>query len=161
MTTSVLRPIRAQDKDLLTRFHDRLSTETRYRRYHGAKGALSSRELVYLTEIDGHDHVAVVADRGDGELAAVARVVSAGDGTAEVAVVVADDCRGRGYGARVVEAAMRRYRARHPGAVIVANVQTDNRRALALFRGRLGGEVVAYEDGVAVIRMPDRSLLGS
>src|SRR5918997_6737599 len=98
---SSLRPITAHDKDRLTRFHSRLSAESRYRRYHGAKGALTRRELAYLTEIDQHDHVAVVAERGDGELGAVARVVSNGDGTAEVAVVVADDCRGLGVGGGV------------------------------------------------------------
>jgi ribosomal protein S18 acetylase RimI-like enzyme len=150
-----LRPIDSLDKDRLTRFHARLSTDTRYRRYHGAKGALTRRELIYLTEIDQHDHVAVVAECGDGELGAVARVVSNGDGTAEVAVVVADDCRGLGLGAGVVQEAVSRYAAHGSGDDVLANVQSDNIAAMSLFCRRLGGQPIRYEDGVAIVRLPD------
>jgi ribosomal protein S18 acetylase RimI-like enzyme len=149
-----LRPIGSEDKDRLTRFHSRLSIESRYRRYHGAKGALTRRELIYLTEIDGRDHVAVVAERGDGELGAVARVVSNGDGTAEVAVVVADDCQGMGFGAKVVQAAVCRYAAHGTGDTVLANVQSDNVPAMRLFCQRLGGQPLRYEDGVAIVRLP-------
>jgi ribosomal protein S18 acetylase RimI-like enzyme len=154
MDMSSLREIGAMDKDRLTRFHSRLSAEARYRRYHGAKGALTGRELIYLTEIDGHDHVAVVAEDGDGVLGAVARVVSNGDGTAEVAVVVADDSRGRGLGGGVVRAAVRRYVSGSPGDVVLAHVQQDNRAAMRLFVDRLGGRPIRYEDGVAIVRLP-------
>lgn len=149
-----LRSIEAADKARLARFHSRLSPESRYRRYHGAKGALSRRELAYLTEIDGTDHVAVVAERPDGELGAIARVVSNGDGTAEVAVVVADDCRGQGLGGEVVRAAVARYAVQHAGEEVLANVQGDNRQAMRLFVRDLGGRPVRYEDGVAVVRVP-------
>ena len=149
-----LRPIDAQDKDRLARFHSRLSAESRYRRYHGAKGALTGKELAYLTEIDQRDHVAVVADRGDGELGAVARVVSNGDGTAEVAVVVADDCRGRGFGASSVAAALGQYAGHRAGDTVIAHVQSDNHPAMRLFVDRLGGRPVRYEDGVALVRLP-------
>lgn len=151
----LLRPIDPHDKTTLARFHSRLSEETRYRRYHGAKGSLSTRELVYFTEIDQHDHIAVVAVRADGEFAAVSRIVANGDGTAEIAVVVADDCRGKGYGLDVVEASLRAYRRERPGEPILAHVQTDNRKALRLFVDRLGGRLDRYEDGVAIIRLPD------
>jgi acetyltransferase len=149
-----LRPITATDKARLTRFHSRLSADTRYRRYHGAKGALTRRELSYLTEVDDDAHVAVVAPRPDGELGAVARVVSNGDGTAEVAVVVADDCRGLGLGESVVSAAVSRYAAQNESDQVVAHVQTDNRPAMRLFVERLGGRPVRYEDGVAIVRLP-------
>lgn len=150
---SSLRPISAKDKDRLTRFHSRLSAESRYRRYHGAKGELTRRELAYLTEIDQRDHVAIVAERSDGELGAVARVVSNGDGTAEVAVVVADDCRGLGFGESAVAAALERYAVARAGEPVLAHVQTDNRPAMRLFVGRLGGRPVRYEDGVAVVSL--------
>ena len=152
-----LRPITSSDKDRLTRFHSRLSDETRYRRYHGAKGALTRAELTYLTEIDQHDHVAVVADRGDGELGAVARVVSNGDGTAEVAVVVADDCRGLGVGEDVVAEALERYAEHRAGDRVLAHVQGDNRAAMRLFVERLGGRTLRYEDGIAVVGLPSRA----
>ena len=151
---SSLRLISAQDKDRLTRFHSRLSAESRYRRYHGAKGELTRHELAYLTEIDQRSHVAVVAERGDGEIGAVARVVSNGDGTAEVAVVVADDCRGRGLGESAVAAALDRYAACGENDPVLAHVQTDNRPAMRLFVERLGGRAVSYRSGVAVVRLP-------
>jgi ribosomal protein S18 acetylase RimI-like enzyme len=151
---SSLRPITADDKDRLTRFHSRLSADTRYRRYHGAKGALTRRELSYLTEVDDRDHVAVVAARPDGELGAVARVVTDGDGAAEVAVVVADDCRGLGLGESVVAEALARYASHRPAGEVVAHVQTDNRPAMRLFLERLGGEAVRYDEGVAIVRLP-------
>jgi ribosomal protein S18 acetylase RimI-like enzyme len=152
--SSPLRLISSTDKDRLTRFHSRLSADTRYRRYHGAKGELTRRELSYLTEVDGRDHVAVVASRADGELGAVARVVSNGDGTAEVAVVVADDCRGLGLGESVVSAAVRRYAEHRDADHVLAHVQTDNRPAMRLFVERLGGRAVRYEEGVAIVRLP-------
>lgn len=151
---ATLRPIGPHDKDRLVRFHSRLSDDSRYRRYHGSKGELSGRELIYLTEVDGRDHVAVVANRGDGELGAVARVVSNGDGTAEVAVVVADDCRGRGFGEEVVSAALQRYATARDGDRVIAHVQTDNAPAMRLFVDRLGGRTTRYEDGVALIDLP-------
>jgi ribosomal protein S18 acetylase RimI-like enzyme len=150
-----IRPIDAEDKDRLTRFHGRLSDETRYRRYHAAKGGLSRRELVYLTEVDGREHVAVVALCANGEMGAVARVVSNGDGTAEVAVVVADDCRGLGLGAGVVREAIDLYaESALDDVAVFANVQSDNAAAMTLFRERLGGRPVRYEDGVAIIQVP-------
>ena len=151
---SLLRPIGAEDKDRLARFHSRLSADTRYRRYHGAKGELTGRDLVYLTEIDGRAHVAVVAERGDGERGGIARVVSNGDGTAEVAVVVADDCRGEGIGESVVAEAIERYTAHRADDDVLAHVQGDNRAALRLFVRRLGGRAIRYEDGVAIVRVP-------
>jgi ribosomal protein S18 acetylase RimI-like enzyme len=151
---SALRPIGAQDKDRLARFHSRLSAESRYRRYHGAKGELTRRELQYLTEVDGLDHVAVVAERRDGELGGVARVVSNGDGTAEVAVVVADDCRGEGLGESVVAEAIERYAENRADHRVFAHVQTDNRAAMRLFLEQLGGSAVRYADGVAIVRVP-------
>lgn len=136
------------------RFHARLSEETRYLRYHGAKGDLTGPELAYLTEVDQREHVAVVAEREDGELGAIARVVSNGDGTAEVAVVVADDCRGHGLGAAAVREAVRRHAIEGPGDEVHAVVQTVNAPAVSLFVDRLGGEAVHAEAGVAIVRLP-------
>jgi acetyltransferase len=138
-----LRDIRSNDKAALTRFHRRLSADTRYRRYHAAKGELSKSDLRYLTEVDGHHHVALVAEvapvHGDGavaELAGVARIVEdpARPGEAEVAIVVRDDAHGHGLGADLVTGVLRR--GREEGMrVAVAQVQADNHRALRLFQG--------------------------
>jgi ribosomal protein S18 acetylase RimI-like enzyme len=132
-----LRDIRPSDKTALTRFHARLSPETRYRRYHAVKGDLTRGDLRYLTEVDGHTHVALVALDEDQELRAVARAVGPLDDdpqVAELAVVVADDDQADGVGRELVTAVLRR--ARDEGyRRIVLEVQADNYRALRFFQG--------------------------
>lgn len=132
-----LRDITPRDKPALARFHRRLSDDTRYRRYHAAKGDLTSSDLKYLTELDPAQHVAVVAEepRTD-DLAGVARVVAdpAHPGEAEVAIVIRDDVHGHGLGRDLVQAVLNR--AAGVGAsTVVAQVQADNHRALRLFQG--------------------------
>src|SRR4051812_50230040 len=60
-TRLLVRPIRADDKRLLSKAFARLSPETVHKRFLGPKKRLSTAELKYLTEIDGSDHAAVVA----------------------------------------------------------------------------------------------------
>src|SRR4051812_50126616 len=60
-TQLLVRPIRADDKRLLSKAFARLSPETVHKRFLGPKKRLSTAELKYLTEIDGSDHAAVVA----------------------------------------------------------------------------------------------------
>lgn len=138
VTAVALRPIRPQDKPALVSFHARLSADTRYRRYHAAKGDLTSRDLRYLTDVDGHHHVALVAhpsDRPD-HLLGVARAVAnpADPSEAEIAIVVADDAHGQGIGADLIEHVIAR--ARQEGVTrVVAQVQGDNHRAMRLFQG--------------------------
>ena len=150
-----LRDIRSDDKAALTRFHRRLSEDTRYRRYHAAKGDLTTRDLRYLTEVDGHHHVALVAEVSppelDGvvgpvadfvhrpsavELAGVARMVAdpGNPGEGEVAIVVRDDVHGHGLGVELIEGVLARGR-REGMRTAVAQVQADNHRALRLFQG--------------------------
>ena len=94
-----IRPIRPDDKDRLEAGIRALSEETIHRRFLAAKPRLSGSELRYLTEVDGHDHIALVAiSMASGRLVAVARCVRVSPGTAEWAVVVADELQGRGLG---------------------------------------------------------------
>ncbi|MGI8922028.1 MAG: GNAT family N-acetyltransferase [Solirubrobacteraceae bacterium] len=97
-----IRPIRADDGVRLRASHARLSPESRYRRFLGAKPTLTESDARYLVEVDGRDHVALVAtaavDGADGEIIAVARFVRLPDepDTAEFALVVADAYQRRG-----------------------------------------------------------------
>jgi acetyltransferase len=97
-----IRPIRSQDKPLLTDGLKRLSEESRYKRFLGPKHKFTAAELRYLTEVDGVDHVAYVALRGDAptELIAVGRMVRSRSypQAAEIAVTVCDDWQARGIG---------------------------------------------------------------
>jgi RimJ/RimL family protein N-acetyltransferase len=97
-----VRPIRPDDKPLLAVGLHRLSPETVEKRFLAPKTSFTRSELRYLTEVDGHDHVAYVAsEAGDpAGLVAVARLVRlAGQPRdAEAAIVVADPFQGRGLG---------------------------------------------------------------
>ncbi len=136
-----IRPIEASDKAALQRFHARLSSDARYRRYHGVKGDLTAAELTFLTETDEVTHVARVAIDTHGEIDAVARVV---DG--EIAVVVADGRRRSGLGQRVAAAVLGAFREQGRGGEITAWVQPDNGRALRMFQ-RLGARRSASPPG--------------
>ncbi|HYM56901.1 MAG TPA: GNAT family N-acetyltransferase [Solirubrobacteraceae bacterium] len=100
-----LRPVEPADKARLTVALGRLSDETVRRRFLAAKLRFSSDELRYLTEVDGHDHLAIVAVLADDPetIVGVARCVRLLEApvTAEFAIVVADDLQGRGLGTRL------------------------------------------------------------
>jgi len=101
-TDVLVRPIAAEDKPLLAAGLRRLSPETAFRRFLSPKVSFSAAELRYLTEVDGHDHIALVAVRAEdpSNLIAVARCVRTTPGDmAELAIVVGDPWQGLGLGA--------------------------------------------------------------
>ena len=108
-----LRPIRPDDRAGLAEAVSRMSPESRYRRFFSAGTTLSQAELRYLTDIDHHDHEALVAvepetRRGIG----VARFVRLDDPkAAELALAVADDWQGRGLGTLLLTRLTERARA--------------------------------------------------
>jgi RimJ/RimL family protein N-acetyltransferase len=110
-TEVVIRPIRADDGEKLKAAHARLSPESRYRRFLGAKPQLTEAEARYLVEIDGSDHHALVATlvgELDGELepiVAVARYIRlpADPQAAEFAIVVADSLQRQGLAAELLD----------------------------------------------------------
>ena len=102
------------DRDLLLRGFDRLSPDSRYRRFLVPVAELSEATVRYLTEIDHHDHEAMIAlDEQAGEGIGVARYVRDPDhpDVAEVAVTVIDDWQGRGLGTLLLEVISARARA--------------------------------------------------
>jgi len=56
-----VRPIEPWDKDLLRRTLERMSDDSRYRRFFAPVGTVREADLAYLTEVDHHDHEALVA----------------------------------------------------------------------------------------------------
>ncbi len=108
-----IRAIAPEDKAGMLEAFDRLSDASRYRRFLAPHGRLSSDEVRYLTEVDHHDHEALVAvepvsQRGAG----VARFVRSAEdpSLAEIAVAVTDDWQGRGVGSQLVAALVDRAR---------------------------------------------------
>ena len=71
-----LRQGRSSDRALLLRGFERLSPESRYRRFLAAMPELSEANVRHLTEIDHHGHEAIIAlDEETGEGIGVARYV--------------------------------------------------------------------------------------
>jgi RimJ/RimL family protein N-acetyltransferase len=131
----LVRPVRPDDKQRIRHAFDRLSPETRYRRFFAPLRSLSEQDLHYLTEVDHHDHEALAAvNPENGMIVGVARYVRADDpGEAEVAVVVGDPWQGRGVATALLQRLVAR--AREEGIDhFVALVMSNNTEALELFR---------------------------
>jgi RimJ/RimL family protein N-acetyltransferase len=104
----LIRPIRADDKRMLEDGLRQLSAESVHRRFLTPKRGFSRTELRYLTEVDGRDHVALVAEDSRQpvrRMIAVGRFVRLHQDpeAAEVAIVVADDWQRRGVGSALTE----------------------------------------------------------
>ena len=126
--TVIVRPIRASDRDLLLDGFERLSPQSRYRRFLAPMEDLSEPMLRYLTEVDHHDHEAIGAiDPVSGHGIGIARYVRLEDrpDAAEAAVTVADDWQGRGLGTLLLGALADRARDEgirtFTGVILAAN----------------------------------------
>ncbi len=127
-----LRPIRPEDDERLTEFHERLSVRSVYRRFFFVHPRLSAAETQHFTHVDYVNRLALVVE-DDGRLVAVGRYDrSPGTADAEVAFVVADEFQHHGLGTilleHLAEAALR-------NGITAFEAQTlaENRDMLAVF----------------------------
>jgi RimJ/RimL family protein N-acetyltransferase len=135
-TRVVIRPITPQDRAEIAAAVRHLSPESRYKRFLGGLDALDERTLRYLTEIDHHDHEALVAfDAADGHGVGVARYARTPGGSeaAELAVVVADAWQGQGLGTLLVRKVIDRARDEGIGR-LTALVLATNAEMLDLLK---------------------------
>src|SRR5918992_6187481 len=149
-----LRHIRPDDKENLETALARLSPESRHKRFLAPKPRFNAAELRYLTEIDGFDHVAILAVlAGDPDaIVGVGRFVRLRDlpDTAEVAIVVGDAFQGQGLGRELGRRIADEARARDVRR-FTATLLGDNVAAHRLFHSisdRLEGRV---EGGTRVL----------
>lgn len=108
-----VRPIDPRDKTALRDAFERLSLQSRYERFLSPLDHLSAAMLRYFTEVDHHDHEALVAcDPDTARLIGVARYVREEDDPtiAEAAITVADDWHGRGVGTALLHVLAERAR---------------------------------------------------
>jgi RimJ/RimL family protein N-acetyltransferase len=133
-TEILIRPIRPDDREELAAGLRRLSPESRYRRFFTPTNELSASELSYLTEVDHHDHEALVAlEPASGHGIGVARFVRSAEDpeVAEVAVAVADSWQNRGVATALLGRLTQR--AREEGVKrFSAEILADNRPMLEL-----------------------------
>src|SRR5205085_11971282 len=100
-----LRLLRPSDRDALVAGFKLLSPEWRYRRFFTPTPRLSEEMLRRLIDTDDENHLAIVAERMDGntpsgEGLGIARFIRFADApdTAEAAIVVLDSIQRRGLG---------------------------------------------------------------
>jgi RimJ/RimL family protein N-acetyltransferase len=147
---AVMRPVSPADKPLFAAAYERLSLESRRRRFLAAPSRLTAEDLRYFTEADHQRHVALIAlDAETGEMVADARYVRLpGErDCAEVATFVADEWQRRGLATALLTELTNR--ARENGLRrFTALVSADNRVVLealekqgARHKGTSGGEV--------------------
>lgn len=125
-----VRSIRPDDGPRLQAAYDRLSPESKYRRFLAPKPHLTASDTRYLVQVDGSDHVAIVASPvGDPEsLIGVARFVRLPEDPecAEFAVVVGDPYQREGLATelagRLAQAAIERGIARFRATMLAENV---------------------------------------
>ena len=148
-----VRPIEAGDRDALGAAFERLSDESRYRRFLGPVERLGPSMLSYLTEVDHRDHEALAAFDPGGDLVGVGRYVREGAGaTAEAAVTVADEWQNRGLGTALT--ALLAERALDEGiGTFTASMLAQNRDMLDLLASVGSVQVTGREGGTVEVEV--------
>jgi GNAT superfamily N-acetyltransferase len=151
----LVRPVRPDDKRGMVQAFERMSPDSRYRRFFSPTPRLTDRQLRYLTEVDHHGHEALLGvDPRTGNGLGVGRFVrSSEDPTvAEVAVVVVDDWQGRGLATTLLHDLSAR--ARQEGIKhFSASVLARNEEALDLFRHVADARVTGTDHGIVELIM--------
>ena len=154
-----LRFIDPSDRALLADGLARLSPQSRHQRFLVPKSSFSDAELSYLTEVDGRDHVAIVAVLEDepSQLVAVGRFVRDPQrpDEAEVAITVGDPLQGMGLGRTIGIAladiaratGIRRFTASLLGTNVAAHrlFRAISRRVQTQYGGGLADLVIELE----------------
>src|SRR3954463_1268976 len=131
----IVRPVRPGGRGLFVAGFERMSGESRYRRFMSHKKKLSERELDFFTRLDHDLHEAIGAiDAATGGAAGGARLHPRADDpqVAEAAVTVVDDWQGKGLGGLLLQRLTARAReldVKH----FEASLFTTNKAMLRLF----------------------------
>jgi acetyltransferase len=106
---ATIRPIRPDDAPALESFYEALSDESRRLRFFACTRGLSHPQATQFCCTD-HDHregfVAVVEQEGSTRIVGHVCLEPARDGSAEIAIAVADEQQGRGIGRTLMGAAV-------------------------------------------------------
>lgn len=156
----LLRSIRPSDRERVVAGLRRLSPASRYLRFHAAVQELSDTQLDYLTQVDHHDHEAIVAlDLTDLDVpgVGVARYIREPyePTVAEAAITVADEYHGQGAGTILLGALAAR--AREAGIEVFRNYVLAGNHAMLEVFDHLGAERKLEAEGLwrVDLRVPD------
>jgi hypothetical protein len=160
--TVVLRHIQPSDAEEVRRGFRALSPESRYRRFFTGVSDLDDAALAYLVNVDGEDHVAIVAtaesldlktERGVG----VARFVRSKDDptVAEAAVTVVDDMQRLGLGTLMTKTLARAANERGIEKFRCEVLESNDVVVAALVSA--GGAIVERANGTVVLDVPVQS----
>jgi RimJ/RimL family protein N-acetyltransferase len=148
-----IRPIHRADREALALAFERLSDESRYRRFLAPKSRLTERELDHLAYVDHVTHEVLVAVGPEGEIAGEARYAPwpGRPGVADFAVTIADEWQGRGLGTQLARQLLDV--ARHNGiTLLTTSALWENEGARRLLR-RLGFRPCGSEGAVLDFRL--------
>ncbi len=146
-----IRPIRPDDRERLQLSHERLSEQSRYRRFMTSKPTLSTADANYLVDIDGRDHYALVATIAEPEgetIIGVARYIRLPrhPEVAEFAIVVGDAWQRQGIAnqllSRLAAAAVARGVQR-----FTATIFADNLPIRRLIERLAAGPIIRSREG--------------
>jgi acetate---CoA ligase (ADP-forming) len=157
----LVRAIRPDDKERLVDLFRRMSPRSIRHRFMGAKTNLSRDELAYLTEVDFHAHVALVAISrrgGQDRIAGVGRYVwtdRRGEKPAEAAFAVGDADQGRGIGTILLEH-LAAIAAAHGVAWFQADVEADNGPMMDVFEDSGFAVGRSLDSGIFHVTFPTR-----
>lgn len=140
-STVLLLPLLRDDVAPVLEVFEQLSPRSRELRFLAAKPRLTSTDLRRLTDVDGRDHVALVARSVGGEAIGIARFVRDQDEphTAEVAVAVVDAWQGQGVGTMMVTTLSER--AREVGVTGFSMVLAHDNEAAVRLLHRATGDI--------------------
>lgn len=148
-----IRPIQPDDREALADGIRRMSPQSRYRRFFSPIERLTDEQLTYLTDVDHHDHEALVAvEAKTGRGIGVARFIRSQEDPelGELAVAVADDWHNQGVGGTLLQQLTERARAegirRFSGFVL-----EENRPMLELLGGL--GEVQVRDRAAGAVEL--------
>jgi RimJ/RimL family protein N-acetyltransferase len=153
-STLQVRPLGPDDREALRRGIEALSPDSRYKRFLSAAPRVTESQLRYLTEVDHHDHEALVAMTDQGDPTGVARFVRLGEepDAAEVAVAVNDDWHGRGVASGLLR--LLADRAREEGiARFTATALAENQVVIELLEELGAAHVTPAGNGTVEMRI--------
>lgn len=147
--TVQLRPVQAEDEEALLAFLDRLCVNSRRMRFF--TGAADLRGAAHWAAAASGDGGIVACDDA-GEIVGHAAYALLEDGSAEVAIEVADRLQGLGLGTILVERLAELAEARGIDR-FVAEVLPENRMMLAVFRDGFDAKVT-FDRGTETVEFP-------